>query len=314
MKPVVLLLLVSLGPVLQPRASAASELVALPPGAKAWHDVSYVEPGHARQKLDLFVPEGKADLPLAVFIHGGGFSGGDKRQLNPGDLRGLLDAGVAVAALNYRFYREAPLPAAFEDCARAVQVLRFHAADWRLDPARLGVFGGSAGAQIAMYLALHDDLSDASSVDPVARQSTRFACVATSGGQVTLDLDWWSKHVPECDIARTDPRTLFGVSTVSAAQPKIDAIAALRLLSPDDPPVFMSYGMAPGEPYPADKQTASNWKFHHVVHGVELKQLAASLNVELHLKYPGEKARYGSTVEFLKAKLLGQAAAKRDDP
>jgi len=76
--------------------------------------------------------------------------------------------------------------------------------------------------------------------------------------------------------------------------------------------VFMTYGMAPGQPYPADRQTAINWKFHHVVHGVELKKLADSLGLELHLKYPGAKARYGNAVEFLKARLLPSTAAQHD--
>ncbi|MFZ5831482.1 MAG: alpha/beta hydrolase [Planctomycetota bacterium] len=305
---------ISLALLLQTVAIVAQEPTTLPRGARAIRDIPYVPNGHERQKLDLFLPEGDSARPLAVFIHGGGFSGGDKRKLDPRDLRGLLEAGVAVASLNYRFYTDAPLPAAFEDCVRAVQFLRFRAAEWNLAPARFGVFGGSAGAQIAMYLAFHDDLADAASADAVARQSTRLTCVATSGGQVTLDLEWWIKHVPECDIKRTDPLTQFGVSTMEEAQQRIDAVAALRLVSRDDPPVFMTYGMAPGQPCPADKQTAVNWKFHHVVHGVELQKLADSLDVELHLKYPGAKARYGNAIEFLRAKLLADPEGWSDGP
>ena len=286
----------------------ASEPVALPPGTKVHRDLAYVSPAHARQKLDLFLPERAAAAPLAIFIHGGGFSGGDKDKINPQDLRQLLEAGIAVASLNYRFYKDAPLPAAFEDCARAVQFLRHRAGEWNLAPGRCGVFGGSAGAQIAMYLAFHDDLADPRSADPIARQSTRFTCVATTGGQITMDVAWWKQHVPEYDVTQTDPRVQFGLPDLAEAQRRIHTIAALTLLSRDDPPLFMSYGMAPGQPYPADPQTATNWKFHHVVHGIEMQKVAAALGVEFHLKYPGAKAAYGNTVEFLQAKLRAGAA------
>jgi hypothetical protein len=95
----------------------------------------------------------------------------------------------------------------------------------------------------------------------------------------------------------------FGVTDLAEAQRRLLAVAALGLISRDDPPIFMSYGMAPGQAYPADKETATGWKFHHVVHGVELQKVAGPLGLEFHLKYPGAKAAYGNTVEFLKAKL-----------
>jgi acetyl esterase len=291
--------------------TSASEPAALPPRTKVLRDLPYVTPAHPRQTLDLFLPDRSTATPLAIFIHGGGFSGGDKDKLNPSDLRQLLEAGIAVASLNYRFYRDAPLPGAFDDCARAVQVLRARAAEWNLLSARVAAFGGSAGAQIAMYLAFHDDLADPQSADPIARQSTRLTCVATTGGQITMDAAWWKKHVPEHDVNQTDPRVQFGVPDLAEAKRRLLAVAALGLISRDDPPIFMSYGMAPGQAYPSDKQTATNWKFHHVVHGVELQQVAAALGLEFHLKYPGAKARYSGVVEFLQAKLLGNTAAEK---
>ena len=107
--------------------------------------------------------------------------------------RGLLDAGISVAAVNYRFIAQAmeqkvepPVKACLRDAARALQTLRAKAKEWNLDPARVGATGGSAGACTSLWLALHDDLADPASADPVARQSSRLAAAAVSGAQTSL--------------------------------------------------------------------------------------------------------------------------------
>lgn len=264
---------------------------------------------HERNVLDLWLAKSDRPAPLVVFIHGGGFVGGSKEQINARELRELLDAGISVAALNYRLLAQAPLPAAHQDAARAVQFLRSKAGEWNLDKTRFGGFGGSAGAQLVMYLAFHDDLADPASGDPVARESSRLACVAPNAGQITMDMKWWNQHVPghaEQARHRRSNKELFGTDDEAAAM-KINAgLAAISLISKDDPPVFMSYSMAPGSALPADN-TQMNWIIHHIIHGIELKKRCDELGVEAHLKYPGAQTRYASTVEFFKAKLLAAA-------
>ncbi|MCI0535124.1 MAG: alpha/beta hydrolase [Verrucomicrobiales bacterium] len=265
---------------------------------------------HEKNVLDLWLAKSDKPAPLAVFIHGGGFGAGSKEDLNPRELKELLDAGISVAALNYRLIAQAPLPAAHQDCARALQFIRSKAGEWNLDKTRGGGFGGSAGAQLVMYLAFHDDLADPKSDDPIARESTRLACVAPSDAQMTMDFDWWVQHVPGYDQPMRDPLAPFGAKTKEEALAKNKKIAALELISRDDPPVFLTYVMAPGQPYPDNPQTVRNWKIHHVAHGVELKKLCDRLGVECHLKYPGADTRYASTVEFFKAKLLAASNTK----
>jgi acetyl esterase/lipase len=261
---------------------------------------------HERNVLDFWQAKSDKAAPLAIFIHGGGFTGGDKSTLNPGALKELLDAGISVAAINYRLLKQAPLPAAHEDCARALQFLRSKAREWNLDKTRVGGFGGSAGAQLVMYLAFHDDLADPRSDDPIKRESTRLACVAPGAGQVTMDMRWWVKHVPGYDKPLRDVNEIFGTKTEEEAVKKNARIAALSLISKDDPPIFMTYAMAPGDAIPTDEQKARGWKIHHVVHGVELKKLCDKLGVEAELKYPGAQTRYPSGTAFLKAKLKGE--------
>lgn len=261
---------------------------------------------HERNLLDLWLAKSDKPAPLAIFIHGGGFIGGSKEQINTRELNELLDAGISVAALNYRLLTQAPLPAAHQDVTRAVQFLRSKSGEWNFDKTRFGGFGGSAGAQLVMYLAFHDDLADSKSADPIARESSRLACVAPNAGQITMDMDWWDKHVPgyaEKAQRRRNNSELFGTDDKAAAL-KINAdIAAISLISRDDPPVFMSYSMAPDSAMPTDS-TQMNWMIHHAIHGIELKKLCDQFGVEAHLKYPGAQTRYASSVDFFKAKLL----------
>lgn len=141
--------------------------------------------------LDFYGAHSPGVTPLVVFVHGGGFRAGSKEQINPGTLRELLAAGISVAAINYRFVQQHPLPAAHHDARRAIQFLRSKAGEWKIDKAKFGAFGGSAGAQLCTYLAFHDDMANPLSYDPIERESTRLAAVATTGGQTTMDLDWW---------------------------------------------------------------------------------------------------------------------------
>src|SRR5690606_22279404 len=64
-------------------------------------------------------------------------------------------------------------PRMLEDAARAVRLVRARAAEWGIDPARVGIMGSSAGGHLASTLLTHFDAGDASAADPVERQSSR---------------------------------------------------------------------------------------------------------------------------------------------
>lgn len=270
---------------------------------------------HERNVLDFWQAKSDKPAPLAVFIHGGSFSGGSKEKVKARDLKELLDAGISVAALNYRYVQQAKLPAAHQDCVRAVQFLRSKAAEWRFDKTRIGGFGSSAGAQLVMVLAFHDDFADPKSNDPIVRESSRFACVAPGAGQASMDMDWWDTHIPEF-TTRSSIRfktamlwndKWFGTKADDAAAAKILAdISPLALLSKDDPPVFLSYGIAPESTVPAGQKEADDWITHHVAHGVALQKRCDELGVEVHLRHPGAKPHYNSVTEFFKAKFLAK--------
>lgn len=260
---------------------------------------------HERNVLDFWqTPSSKGKpAPLAIYIHGGGFVNGDKRSLNDNTLNELLRSGVSVAAVNYRLLQHAPLPGAHDDCVQAIQFLRSKHKEWNIDKTRVGGFGGSAGAQLVMYLAFHDDQADTKSTDPLKRESTRLCCVATNGGQITMDLDWWSKHIPNASNPTHNIRNMFDARTDDELSIKVNKVAALKLISKDDPPIFMGYSMSPDAPVPEDKMAARNWMVHHVNHGLELKKRCDALGVEAHLMYPGAQGKYRTIADFLKDKL-----------
>ncbi|RMG02258.1 MAG: alpha/beta hydrolase [Planctomycetota bacterium] len=263
-------------------------------------DVAYGD--HKQQRIDIYLADSSRPTPLVLFIHGGGFRAGSKRAVNP---KPFLDAGISLAAIEYRFVQDAPLPAAHQDCCRALQFLRYHAEKYNFDKTRVGAFGGSAGAQLSMYLAFHDDLADPDAEDPIARESTRLICVATTGGQTSMDLNWWKNNIPGYDRPHRDVTEIFGRVSRERLREIVEDISALSLLSEDDPPIFMSYGMSPGAPIPQGAR-AQGWKVHHVNFGIALKKKADALGVEAYLQYPGAKTKYASQTAFLISKLKGE--------
>ena len=264
-------------------------------------DVAYG--AHEQNVLDVWLADSVAPTPLIAYIHGGGFRGGSKKSLNGRTLRELLDAGISVAAIEYRFISHKRLPAAHYDCRRALQFLRSKADTWNFDKKRFGAFGGSAGAQLSMWLAFHDEMARPDSEDAVERESTRLACVATNGGQTTMDFDWWQKWIPGYDAPHRDPHEAFDVKGEEELREIVAEVSALSLISADDPPIHMSYGMSPDDPVPTDPERARGWKVHHVMFGVKLKEKMDALGVETDLKYPGSRSTYTSVAHFFKVKL-----------
>lgn len=102
------------------------------------------------QSLDLFLPQSESQsVPLVIWIHGGAWKAGDKEN-HPG--AGLLEAGFAVASINYRLSTVAAYPAQLQDCQAAVRFLRSNADKYGIDGNRIGVWGASAGGHLAALL------------------------------------------------------------------------------------------------------------------------------------------------------------------
>ena len=121
-----------------------------PPGVQVVRDLDYVLGGHERNRLDLYRPERAAGpLPVIVWVHGGGWTNGDKARL---PIASFATNGFAIAAINYRFSQHAIFPAQIHDCKAAVRWLRANAKQYGLDPNHFGAWGASAGGHLVALL------------------------------------------------------------------------------------------------------------------------------------------------------------------
>ena len=115
-------------------------------------DVPYAHASLA-QKMDVFMPDsGEGPFPCIVVIHGGGFCYCDKRNMEVQPFLPGIGLGYVVVSINYRLAHEAPFPAAVIDCKAAIRYLKAHAEEFGIDPDRIAVAGGSAGANLAAML------------------------------------------------------------------------------------------------------------------------------------------------------------------
>jgi acetyl esterase/lipase len=228
----------------------------------------------------------------------------------------MLDAGISVASVEYRFIDEAtadgevpPVKGPLHDAARALQFVRSRAGEWNIDKERVAASGGSAGACSSLWLAFHPDMADPNAEDSVARESTRLWCAAVHGAQTTLDPRQMREWTPNSRYGGhafgfSGDRSLPAFEEFLA---KRDSIAAwieeyspYALVSPDDPPVYLHYSAPPalGQDQ-KDPTHTSNF-------GVKLQERCRSAGVECELVYPGAPdVQHPDAADYLRAKLLG---------
>lgn len=181
------------------------------------------------QKMDLYLPSGFGGLrPGVILIHGGGWQGGDK-NFYAGMGHALADRGFVAFSVNYRLTPAAHYPAQADDVQRAVRWMRLHAADYHLDPARIGALGDSAGGHLSLILGTHDTLDNA---DPVlAAQSSRVQCVVDFYGP--SDLTTTVPLVPQNDTQKAVAGMLHDLLNGAPQQKIALARAASPLFSVD---------------------------------------------------------------------------------
>lgn len=234
-KPVCLLLTLSVALAISTSVACAQNAALKP----THRDLAY-DDAHPSQCVDAYLTKSDAPTPAMIYIHGGGWRAGSKKNI-PVWLRRFVEAGqLSVVSVEYRFTDVETHPAQVNDCLRAIQFVRQNAKDWNIDSDRLGVTGGSAGGHLSAYVALHDDIADANSDDPVKRQSSRVACAVSFAGPTDWSLLDSVEHLhpayrqligatPGTPATELDPRKLKSVSPVTFA-------------SKDDPPVMQVHG------------------------------------------------------------------------
>lgn len=264
-----------------------------------YSDIQYGK--HERNVLDFWKAKSEKPTPVAFIIHGGGWKGGSKERLDRfADANALLESGISVVAINYRYVTDdesPPVKAPLYDAARALQFIRNKAKKWNIDKNRIGAAGGSAGACSTLWLAFHDDLTDPSSKDPVLRESTRLQCAAVIGAQTTLDPKQMKEWTPNSKYGGH----AFGLHPFdeffkgrNKIMPWIKEYSPYANVTKDDPPIFLQYKSSPaiGEDQ-KDPTHTSNF-------GVKLQEHCIANGVRCELYYPnGPKTKHINTTSFL---------------
>ena len=234
------------------KGSAGPESVALeractvpdaPPAAaiRVARDVTYAVMDGQPQRLDVAWPAGAGPYPLVVLIHGGGWSGGDKSAYHDA-MRLLAGQGYAAASINYRL-ASAPrniFPAAVEDVRCAVRWLRAHAGTYRIDPARVGALGHSAGAHLAAMLGTAAGVPGLDGACPLRGESPAVSAVVSAAGPQDIRT-----------AGALDPSQRGMVENFLGARPE-DVMERALLASPavhvraGTPPFLLIHGTADG--------------------------------------------------------------------
>lgn len=177
-------------PALAAEAYASPHTAEMPNPVYRLSDIPFLG-ADRKEKLDLYYPSGdfRPNRAAVVFIHGGGFTGGDKAEYRSASVSAdLCRAGYVVVSCNYVLgskTKEGVWPQNIADCRNAVRWVRAHAKELGVDPARIAVGGGSAGGYLALMVGLSDDRTGPGG-DPAAKISAKVSGVIDMYGVVNF--------------------------------------------------------------------------------------------------------------------------------
>jgi arylformamidase len=176
-------------------------------------DLFYTEAKDKLQSLDVYSPPDGKEHPVIVWIHGGGWSKGDKASLQQKP-QAFVDKGFVLVSVNYRLVPAVTVKDLIADLAQSVRWVRNHAAEHRGDPNSLIIMGHSAGAHLAALLCTDDRYLKAADVPMTSLK-----------GCVPLDVSAYDipKRIKDVDdgISKTF-KTIFGAE--EAAQREVSPV------------------------------------------------------------------------------------------
>ena len=218
-------LLVGVALLLAPAAIAQEVLVPI----TITPDVIYGHKMGMALTFDVLRPVNANGAGVMFMVSGGWFSQYTPPERAARRFTGLLNEGFTVFAVRHGSAPLFKVPDAVEDVRRATRFIHMHAADYGIDPDRLGVTGGSAGGHLSLVLGTTGDEGDPEATDPVMRHSNRVAAVVA--------------YFPPVDLTQiTGPSERFPALDFEAK--KAEAISPIYYVSGDDPPSLMIHGDA----------------------------------------------------------------------
>jgi arylformamidase len=162
---------------------------------KAQRAVAYADTKDERQTLDVYAPSGGKNLPIVVWIHGGGWQAGDKKDVQHKP-QAFTDKGFVFVSINYRLLPKATIKQMAQDVAKAIRWVHDHAKDYGGDPNRFIIMGHSAGAQLAALVCTDESYLKAEGL-PL---STVKACVPVDGDTYDVTMQIKTVEKKRADI------------------------------------------------------------------------------------------------------------------
>src|SRR5439155_5195450 len=214
----------------------SGQLVGLSPAnaASVYSNVRYGPASGSGNLMDVYVPgTGTGPFPALLFIHGGGWTKGDKSWFD-GDAGKVAKLGMVGIAVNYRLAPAAVYPAQLDDVRAALAYVRAHASRYKIDPTRVGALGSSAGGHLAALLATYGTGSKSS--------GSRIAVVAARSGIYDFMTMPTSALVDGTKVS-----TFLGCDVTACPDKWVDASPAAHV-DPTDPLMYMANGTAESVP------------------------------------------------------------------
>jgi acetyl esterase/lipase len=190
-------------------------------------DITYCTPDNSPQRMDVYFPQAGGPWPALVYVHGGSWMHGDKSEAAI-FAQGMTAQGYLMVSVNYRLHPAAQFPAMIQDVKCAIRSLRANAAQYNLDPHRVGAVGVSAGGHLVSLLGT-TDASAGWDVGEYPDQSSRVRAVIATAGVMDL-----SRNFPNADIEAMK-RVGFGEYNVAEASP-------VTHVTEDTPPFLLIHG------------------------------------------------------------------------
>lgn len=208
-------------------------------------DVVYATVEGQPLHLDLLWPKARAvqPWPVVVYIHGGAWRAGSYR-VTP-NLIQLAEQGYFVASVQYRLTPRWTFPAQIHDCKGALRYLRAKAAQYNLNPARVGVWGGSAGGHLAALLGTSGGVAELEGeVGGNLEQSSAVQCVVDLFGPsdlTTMIADRGARIWMDPNTGLTPEEALLGGKTEERLA-VAKAASPVTYVDPQDPPFLIIHG------------------------------------------------------------------------
>jgi acetyl esterase/lipase len=209
--------------------------------------LTYCDEGATPESLDVYEPSPPplGRVPAVVYIHGGGWTGGDA-DFAPGSLPGQVAAASAArgwvfVSIDYRLAPRYPWPAQIEDAMCAVRFLRADAAALHIDPRHIGAIGDSAGGQLAALLGLAPS-SAGFDVGPHLNESSAVQVVVDLYGPADLTTPDWDGSPVVQAVAPSVFGSPLGPGTGGATSGELAAASPVTYIRPGAPPFLIMQG------------------------------------------------------------------------